>query len=87
MVMGKCEGRHVNTCGSISILKQTINISKEDMGDYNLAMFAHVMDFFREHASLKKPVPKHFFTNLFKDLSIEDLVTLGNLLSTEFMKP
>jgi hypothetical protein len=69
---------------SISILKQTIDISKED---YNLVMFTHVMNFLKEHASLKKPVQEHFFTSLFNDLSIEDLVTLGNLLSTKFMKP
>jgi hypothetical protein len=28
-----------------------------------------------------------FFTSLLKDLSIKDLVTLGNLLSTYFMEP
>jgi hypothetical protein len=37
-----------------SLLKQTINISKEYMEDYNLAMFAHAMDFFKERVSLKK---------------------------------
>jgi hypothetical protein len=57
------------------------------MENYNLAMFRHAMDFFKKHASLKKLVPKHFFISLFNDLLIEDLVTLGNLLSTEFMKP
>jgi hypothetical protein len=72
---------------NISILKQTINISKEDMEDYNLVMFTHVMDFFREHASLKKPISERFFTSLLNDLSIRDLVRLGNLLSIEFMKP
>jgi hypothetical protein len=30
------------------MLKQIVNISKEDMEDYNLAMFTHVMDSFRE---------------------------------------
>jgi hypothetical protein len=57
------------------------------MKDYNLAMFTHAMDFFRERASLKNLVLKHFFTSLFNDLLIDDLVTLGNLLSTKFMKP
>jgi hypothetical protein len=46
------------------------------MEDYNCAMFTHAMDFFKEHASLKKPIPKYFFTILFNDL-----------LSTKFMKP
>jgi hypothetical protein len=57
------------------------------MEDYNLAMFIHAMDFFREHVNLKKLIPKHFLTSLLNDLLTEDLVTLGNLLSTKFMKP
>ncbi len=68
-------------------MKQIVNISNNDMEDYNLAMFTYVMDFFKEHASLNKQIPKHFFTSLLNDLSIEDLVTLGNLLSIEFMNP
>jgi hypothetical protein len=50
-------------------MKQTMNISKDDMEDYNLAMFTHAMDFFKECVSLKKPIPEHFFTSLFNDLS------------------
>jgi hypothetical protein len=57
------------------------------MEDYNLMMFTHAMDFFKERASLKKLIPKHFFTSLLIDLLTKDLVTLGNLLSSEFMKP
>jgi hypothetical protein len=41
----------------IFIMKQSVNISKDDMEDYNFAMFTHVMEFFKEHASLKKPTP------------------------------
>ncbi len=48
---------------SIAFLKQ-INISKEDMEDYNWVMFTHAMDFFKEHVSLKKPIPKQNFTSL-----------------------
>ncbi len=68
-------------------MKQTAHISKEDMEDYNLVMFTHAMDFFKKHASLKKLIPKHVFTSLLSDLLTKDLVTLGNLLSTNFMKP
>jgi hypothetical protein len=64
-----------------------VNISKDDMEDYNLAMFTHAMNFFKECASLKKPIPKHFFTSLLNELSIEDLLTFGNLISIEFMNP
>ncbi len=45
---------------SHSIMKQIVNISKDDMEDYNLAMFTHAMDFFKERANLKKSIPKHF---------------------------
>jgi hypothetical protein len=57
------------------------------MEDYNLAMFTYAMDFFKKHTNLKKPILKHFFSSLLSDLSTKDLVTLGNLLSIEFMKP
>jgi hypothetical protein len=39
---------------SFVILKQTINIPKEDMEDYHWVMFTHTMEFFKECASLKK---------------------------------
>jgi hypothetical protein len=54
---------------------------------YNLAMFTHAMEFFKECASLKKPILEHFFTSLLNNLPIKDLLTLGNLLSTKFMNP
>ncbi len=46
MVMGKCENGQ-----SLFIMRQTMNISKDDMEDYNLAMFTHVVDFFKERAN------------------------------------
>jgi hypothetical protein len=54
---------------SLSLLKQIVHISKEDMEDYNLAMFTHAMDLFKERASLKKSIPKHFFISLLNNLS------------------
>ncbi len=42
---------------SFSIMKQSVNISKNDMEDYNLAMFTHVIDFLKECVSLKKSIP------------------------------
>jgi hypothetical protein len=45
---------------NISILKQIINISKEDMKDCNSGMFTHAMDFFKEHMNLKKSIPYIF---------------------------
>jgi hypothetical protein len=45
MAMGECEDRQRK---SFHVFKQTINISKEDMEDYNLVMYTHVMDFFKE---------------------------------------
>jgi hypothetical protein len=66
---------------NIALLKHVVHISKEDMKYYNLVMFTHTMDFFKEHASLKKSFPKKIkFTSFLNNLLIEDLVTLGNLL-------
>jgi hypothetical protein len=42
---------------SFALLKKMVNILKEDMEDYHWAMFTHAMDFFKEHASLKKLTP------------------------------
>jgi len=65
---------------NLALLKHIVNISKEDMKDYNWAMFTHAKNFFKERASLKKSILKHFFTSLLNNLLIEDLVTLDNLL-------
>jgi hypothetical protein len=67
---------------SIILLKETINILKEDMENYHWTMFIHAMDFFPKRASLKTPIQEYFFTSL-----LHDLVSLGNFLSTKFMKP
>jgi hypothetical protein len=83
MVMGKCKDRQRKSC----IVQIDYNISKEDMENYNWAMFTHAMDFFKERTSLKNLILEHFFTNLLNNLSIEDLVTHDNLISTKFMKP
>ncbi len=45
----------------LALFKEIVNILKEYMEDYHLAMFTHVMDLFQEHASLKKPILEHFF--------------------------
>jgi hypothetical protein len=39
---------------SLAILKQIVNIPKEDMEDYHWVMFTHAMDFFFKCASLKR---------------------------------
>jgi hypothetical protein len=57
------------------------------MEDYHWAMFAHAMEFFQEWASFKKSIPEQFFTSLLQDLSMENIVSLSNLLSIKFMKP
>jgi len=44
------------------------------------------MEFLKQHASLKKPFPKHYFINFLKDLSIAALVTLCELLATKIAK-
>jgi hypothetical protein len=34
---------------NLSIMKQSVNISKDDMEDYNLVMFTHAMDFLNDY--------------------------------------
>jgi hypothetical protein len=36
---------------SFAILKQIVNILKDDMEDYHWVMFTHAKDFFKEHES------------------------------------
>jgi hypothetical protein len=54
-------------------------------------MFTHAMDFKKECRSLKwefeEVDSRTFFTSLLNDLSTKDLITLGHLLSTKFLKP
>jgi hypothetical protein len=45
-------------------------------------MFKHVMEFLKQHTSLKKPLLEHYFTSFQKDLSNEDLIALCELLAT-----
>jgi hypothetical protein len=72
---------------SLATFKQIANIPKKDMENYHWVMFTHAMNFFKECASLEKPILRHFFTSLLSDLLTEDLVTLKNLISIEFLKP
>jgi hypothetical protein len=76
--MGKCEDGQRKYFYN----ETKLNISKDDMEDYNLAMFTHAMDFFEERVSLKKLIPKCFFTSLLNNLSTKDLLTFGNFLFT-----
>jgi hypothetical protein len=68
-------------------MRQSVKISKDDMEDYNLAMFTHEMNFFKDCVSLKKAIPKHSFISLLNNLSIEVLLTIENFLSIAFMNP
>jgi hypothetical protein len=61
---------------SLALFKLTINISKEDLEDYNWVMFTHAMDFFKEYTNLKKPISKSFFHKLIKQFVDKGL---GNL--------
>ncbi len=46
---------------NLALFKQIVHISKKYMKDYNLVIFTHAMDFFKECVSLKKLFPKPFF--------------------------
>ncbi len=59
---------------------------KHDIKDYHQKMFKRIMKYLKQHESLKKPFLEHYFINFLKHLSIEDLVTLCELLTTENAK-
>ncbi len=46
------------------IMRQSANISKDDMEDYNLAMFTHAMDFLHMQCEFKEVNSKAFFHKL-----------------------
>ncbi len=68
-------------------LRQNPQSIAHDIKDYHWAMFRHIMEFLKQFTSLKKTFQEHYFTNIFKDLSNKDLVTLCELLATEITKP
>jgi hypothetical protein len=82
MTMGECKDRQ----RKFRIIKQIINIPKEDMEDYHWAMFIHAMDFFKERTSLKKLILEHFFKKIFNYLLTKDLLTFVKEISINFIK-
>jgi len=50
-------------------------------------MSKHVMEFLKQCASLKKPLPKYYFTSFLKEILNENLVALCELLAIEITKP
>jgi hypothetical protein len=42
---------------NLTLLKQIVNITKEDMENYHWVMFTHALNFLQERASLKKSIP------------------------------
>jgi hypothetical protein len=47
----------------------------------------HMPWIFSKNVQTWKPIPKHFFTNLLKDLLTKDLVTFSNFIWKKIMKP
>jgi hypothetical protein len=82
MTMDECKDKQIKSC----IVQTNFKHSKGGYGRLPLGN-VYTCHGFQEHASLKKLVLEHLFPSLLKDLLIEDLVTLGNLLSTKFMEP
>jgi hypothetical protein len=83
LAMGKCKDKQRKSC----ITKTNYKHSNRGYGRLPLGNVYSAMNFFKEHASLKKSIPKHFFTSLLNNLLTKDLVTLRNLLSIVFLKP
>jgi hypothetical protein len=83
LAMGKCEDRQRKSY----ITETNYKHSEGGYGKLPLGNVYTCHNFFKGTCKFEKPIPKHFSTSLFNNLSIEDLVTLGNLLSTKFLKP
>jgi hypothetical protein len=82
MGMGECENRQRKSCNTETNYKH----SKGGYGRLPLNDVCTWHEFCKEHTSLEKSTPRHFFTSLLSHLSTKDLVTLGNLLLIEFLK-
>jgi hypothetical protein len=83
MVMGECKNWQRKSC----IIQRNYKHTKGGYGRLPLHDVYTCHGIFQEHASFIKPILERFFTSLLQDFSTEDLVSLGNLLSTKFMKP
>jgi hypothetical protein len=66
---------------SLTLLKKIVNIPKEDMEYYHWAIFTH--EFFSRTCKFEETNSKTFFG---KNSLLHDFVSLGNFLSTKFMK-
>ncbi len=55
-------------------MRQNVNISKDDMEDYSLAMFTHAMDFSKEKCEFYKVDPNAFFHKLIERIVNKRLV-------------
>jgi hypothetical protein len=60
---------------------------KQDIKNYHWVMFKHIMEFLNQRASLKKSLPKYYFTSILKELSTKNLITFCELLAKEIAKP
>jgi hypothetical protein len=65
---------------NLFIMGRSVNISKDDMEDYNLPMFTHAMNSFKEHLSFKKPILEHFFHKLIEQFVNRKLVNIGEFV-------
>jgi hypothetical protein len=85
--MGKQKDKRTRSIIAMKRPRQNPQSIAHDIKDYHWAMFIHTMEFLKQCISLKKPLSKHYFTSIFKDLSNKNLVTLCELLATEIAKP
>jgi hypothetical protein len=67
---------------TMNMPRRNLQLIEQDIKNYHQVMFRHAMEFLKQCASLKKPLPKHYFISFLKYLSNEDLVTLCGLLAT-----
>jgi hypothetical protein len=83
MVIGECKDCQIKSY----IVQTNYKHSNKRYGRLPLGDVYIGHGFLPKMGKFEKKIPKHFFISLLKDLSIEALLTLGKLLSTEFMEP
>ncbi len=83
MVMGECQHKQRMFC----ITQKNYKHFEGRYGKLPLGDVYTCHGFFQIMHEFEKPILKHLFISLLHDLSTKDFVTIGNLLSTKFLKP
>jgi hypothetical protein len=66
LVMGKQKDKKQDPFIAMNMPRRNPQLIEQDLKYYHWVMFIHVMEFLKQHASLRKSLLEHYFTNLLK---------------------